>query len=334
MDDAGLDRAALYAQFHSGPPCIRLAADRPDRVSHLVLDGTYARWLRAPDTPDGMRDEVAAMFVETVSRNWGNGSTIEAFAPSLAGDDRYRDAWAQYERMSTSPGDARALLERWVSQDVRELLPRLQVPTLVLHREHDQLVRVGHGRYLAAHVPGARYLEAPAGDHIVVDSGLTDVITAVAEFLVGSPEAVQVDRAVMAVLFLDIASSTEQASRVGDLTWRAVLDDFRRMVRREVERHGGREVNTRGDDFLLVFDLPTVAIAAARSIRTAVADLGLSVRAGLHVGEVELQGDDVAGVTVHVAARIEALAGAGQILVSGTVVRRGSGLGPRVRRPG
>ncbi len=319
MDAAGLERAALYAQFHSGPPCVRLAVDRPERVSHLVLDGTYARWLRAPDTPDGMTDEVAALFVDMVAQHWGDGRTIEAFAPSLAADERYRDAWAQYERMATSPGHVRSLLERWVSQDVRALLPALRVPTLVLHREHDRLVRVGHGRYLAERVLGARYVEAPDGDHIVTEGGLTDLVGAVAEFLVGDADVVRVDRAVAAVLFVDIASSTERAARIGDHAWRALLDDFRWIVRREVERFGGREVNTRGDDFLVVFDLPTVAIATARAVRAAVADLGLAVRAGIHLGEVELQGDDVAGMTVHIAARIASLAGADQILVSGTV---------------
>lgn len=319
MDAAGLERVGLYAQLHSGPPCVRLAVDRPDRVSHLVLDGTYARWLRAPDTPDGMPADVAEVFKEVLAQNWGSGATIEVFAPSLAGDERSRDAWAQYERMATSPGHARSLLERWVSQDVRSLLPGLQVPTLVLHRAHDRLVRVGHGHYLADRVPGARYVEAPEGDHIVTEGGLTDLVRAVAEFLVGDADVVRVDRAVAAVLFVDVASSTERAAQIGDQAWRALLDDFRWIVRREVERFGGREVNTRGDDFLVVFDLPTAAIAAARAVRVAVTDLGLAVRAGIHLGEVELQGDDVAGMTVHVAARIAALAAAGQVLASGTV---------------
>lgn len=318
-DAAGLERAALLGAFHSGPACIRFAVDHPERVSHLLLDGSYARWRRAPDTPDGMRDEVADRFVETITEHWGTGATIDAFAPSLAGSEHQREAWAQYERMASSPGHVRALMERWTRQDVRSLLGRVTTPALVLHRTQDRLVRVGHGRYLATHVPGARYVEAPEGDHVLTDRGLAGMVDAMVEFLLGERRALQVGRAVAAVLFVDIAASTEVAMRMGDLAWRAVLDDFRRIVRREVERLGGREVNTRGDDFLVRFDLPSAAVAAARSIRAAVGDLGLAVRAGLHLGEIELQGDDLAGVTVHVGARIGALARPGEILVSGTV---------------
>ena len=319
MDHAAVERAALYGQFHSGPPCVRVAVDHPDRVTHLVLDGTYARWRADDDYTVGMRPDVVARFVEAVAQHWGDGRTIEFFAPTLAGDPRQREAWAQYERMATSPGQVHRLLDRWVEQDVRDLLDRVEVPTVVLHRTHDQLVPVGHGRYLAERIGGATYREAPTGDHIPVGPGLDDLVGAVAEFVVGRSDAVRVDRALAAVLFVDIASSTEQAARLGDQSWRTLLDDFRWLVRRELQRFGGREINTRGDDFLALFDLPSLAITAARAIRAGVADLGLATRAGIHLGEVELHGDDVAGVTVHVAARIAAMAGADQILVSGTV---------------
>jgi class 3 adenylate cyclase/alpha-beta hydrolase superfamily lysophospholipase len=319
MDAAGVERAAVYAQFHSTPACIRFAVDHPERVSHLVVDGGYARWRRAPEIPDGMREDVADRFVENVTELWGTGATIDAFAPALAADERQREAWGQYERMASSPGHVHALMDRWTHQDVRDLLGRVAVPTLVLHRAGDQLVRVGHGRYLAEHLPDVRYVEAPGGDHVQTGAALGELLGEVADFVVGTRDAVQPDRTVTTVVFVDIASSTEEVSRMGDLAWRGLLDDFRRIVRREVERFGGREVNTRGDDFLVCFQLPSVAIAAARSIRDAVGDLGLAVRTGIHLGEVELQGDDVAGLTVHVAARVAELAGANQILVSGTV---------------
>lgn len=319
MDHAEVPVAAVVGQFHSGPACIRTAVDHPDRVSRLILDGTYARWRRAPDYPAGMREPVVDTMIEVVAANWGNGRTIEFFAPSLADDERQREAFAQYERMATSPGLVRSLTSRWLDQDVRALLGALTQPTLVLHRLHDRLVLVGHGRYLAENIAGARYVEAPEGDHILTGRALDDQVGEYARFLVGPTATAMVTRAMATVMFVDIASSTEQATRVGDGAWRTVLDDFRRIVRREVRRFGGREINTRGDDFLVVFDLPTVAIAAAQSIRDDVSDLGLAVRAGIHVGEIELHGDDVAGVTVHVAARIEALADAGQVLVSGTV---------------
>jgi pimeloyl-ACP methyl ester carboxylesterase len=161
-----VERAAVVGQFHSGPPCIRAAVDHRDRISHLVLDGTYARWKRAPDYPFGMRDETAEKIIEVVAANWGNGRTIEFFASSLAGDERQQEAFAQYERMSTSPGQVRALTTLWLDQDVRDLLSSVTQPTLVMHRHDDQLVRVGHGRYLAEHIrPGDRAVRRPRGQH-------------------------------------------------------------------------------------------------------------------------------------------------------------------------
>lgn len=331
MDAFGVERAAVYARFHSGPPAVRLAVDHPERVSHLLLDGTYARWRRDTDYPVGMPADACRQMIEVVATNWGNGRTVEYFASALAGDERHRDAFAHYERTATSPGQVRQLMQLWLAQDVRALLPRVTASTLVLHRARDQLVRVGHGRYLAEHVPGACYVEAPEGDHVTVGPGLDALMASVSEFLVGSPERVRVDRALAVVMFVDLVASTELVSRVGDDSWRAILDDFRRIVRREITRFGGREVNTRGDDFLVVHDVPTAAIAAGREIRDAVRELGIDVRAGLHLGEIELQGDDVAGVSVHVAARIQGLATAGQILVSGTVADAVVGSVPGLR---
>jgi len=319
MDAAALDRAALYGEFHSGPTCIRAAVEHPDRIADLFLMGSYARWRRAPDYPAGMPDEATAKMLEVVSEAWGTGRTIEFFAPALARDERQRELFGQFERMASSPGQMHDLTVRWVQQDVRDLLSRVSIPTMILHQRGDPMVNVAHGRYLGERIPGARYEELPGNEHLLVGASIDEPVALMSEFLTGSREAVRVDRVLATVLFFDIVGSTERLARVGDQTWRILLDDFRRMVRRELERFEGREIDTRGDDFLAIFTSPSAAIAASRAIRDRVRDLGIELRSGLHLGEIERQHDDVAGVTVHIGARIQALAAPGQILVSSTV---------------
>ncbi len=319
MDAAELDRAALYGEFHSGPACIRAAVEHPDRIADLLLMGSYSRWMRAPDYPAGMPAEATARMLDVVTELWGTGRTIEFFAPVLAADDRQRELFGQYERMATSPGEVRDLMTRWVRQDVRHLLPLLSVPTLILHQREDPMVRVEHSRYLADQIPDARYQEFPGKDHLLVGESIDEPVAVMSEFLTGSRESVRVDRVLATVLFFDIVGSTERLASVGDQAWRAVLDDFRHMVRREIARFDGREIDTRGDDFFVVFASPSAAIAAARSVRDRVRSLGIELRSGIHLGEIEQQKDDVAGVSVHIGARIQGLATPGQILVSGTV---------------
>ncbi|HEY7106141.1 MAG TPA: adenylate/guanylate cyclase domain-containing protein [Acidimicrobiia bacterium] len=319
MDAAGVERAALYGELHSGPTCIRASVEHPDRIADLLLIGSYARWMRAPDYPAGMPEETTARMVDVVGDNWGTGRTIEFFTPALAGDERQRELFGQFERIATSPGEIRDLTNRWVQQDVRDLLPQVALPTLVLHQRDDPMVAVAHGRYLGEHIPGAHYVELQGTDHLLVGESVDEPLALMSEFLTGTREWVRVDRVLATVLFFDIVGSTEHLARIGDIAWRGLLDDFRRMVRREIERYHGREIDTRGDDFLVVFTSPSGAIAAARAIRDRVLDLGIQLRSGLHLGEIEQQGGDVAGVSVHIGARVQALAEPGQILVSGTV---------------
>jgi class 3 adenylate cyclase len=319
MDAAEVEVAALYGEFHSGPTCIRAAVDRPGRIADLLLMGSYARWMRAPDYPAGMPEATTDRMIDLIGDTWGTGRTIEYFTPALATDERQRELFAQFERMSTSPGEVRDLTLRWVGQDVRDLLPQLNLPSLILHQTGDPMVPVAHGRYLGERIPGASYVELPGTDHLLVGESIDEPLALMSEFLTGSRKAVRVDRVLATVLFFDIVGSTEHLARIGDAAWRILLDDFRRIVRREIERYHGREVDTRGDDFLVVFTSPSGALAAARAIRNRVRDLGIDLRSGLHLGEVEEQGDDVAGVTVHIGARVQALAEPGQILVSGTV---------------
>ena len=206
-------------------------------------------------------------MLDVVTELWGTGRTIEFFAPVLAADDRQRELFGQYERMATSPGEVRDLMTRWVRQDVRHLLPLLSVPTLILHQREDPMVRVEHSRYLADQIPDAQYQEFPGKDHLLVGESIDEPVAVMSEFLTGSRESVRVDRVLATVLFFDIVGSTERLASVGDQAWRAVLDDFRHMVRREIDRFDGREIDTRGDDFFVVFASPSAAIAAARSVR-------------------------------------------------------------------
>jgi class 3 adenylate cyclase len=329
LDTLNVERAAVHTNFCGGPVAIGLAAQYPERVSHLVLHGTYARWSRAPDYPIGMPDETMARYLEVLEESWGTGSTLDFFVPSLAANESLRAHFGRQERAGASPRQIVIALTTWWRHDARALLSELRVPTLVIHPVGDLLVPVAQGRYLAEHIPGARYLELPSDDHVPVGDGLEPVASAVEEFITGELSSRLGERVLAAVLFVDVSQSTEHAARVGDRSWKATLDAFREIVRRELVRHDGREVNTRGDDLLAEFTLPAQAVACATALRGAVHSLDLAVRAGIHLGEVERQGDDLAGIAVHVGARIAELAGPDEVLVSQTVhdVVIGSGLG-------
>jgi pimeloyl-ACP methyl ester carboxylesterase len=329
LDALGVDRAAVLTNFFGGPVAIALAALHPERVSHLLLHGTYACWVRKPDFPIGMPEETVARFLEVMEDRWGTGATIDFFVPSLAADDTLRAHFARQERAGASPGVLMRAMKTWWRYDARHYLPEIRVPTLVIHPLGDLLVPVAHGRYLAEHIPGVRYLERPVDDHVPVGDELEPVASAMEEFVTGAVASRLGERVLAAVVFVDVSHSTEHAARLGDRSWKETLDAFRGVVRRELDRHDGREVNTRGDDVLAEFALPAKALAFATALRDEVRSLGLAVRAGIHLGEVERQGDDLAGIAVHVGARIGELAGSDEILVSQTVhdVVIGSGFG-------
>jgi class 3 adenylate cyclase len=329
-DAAGIDRATVIGLSEGGPLALLFAAAHPDRVRSLVLWGAGARILHAPDYPDGVDPGLAAGLVSAVERKWGTGGAMRYFLDS-PDDEATTRVLARYERMSASPRGAAEVLRNNIDLDARAVLEVVHVPTLVVHRGADPLVPSALGRYMADHIDGARMVELPGAWHVSGHVGRDDdVFDAIAEFVTGGPVAPEaaVQRVLATVLFTDIVDSTVHAATLGDRQWRAVLEQHDALARREVERHRGVVVKQTGDGLLATFDGPGRAVRAATALREAVAVLGLEVRVGIHTGEVERRGDDVAGIAVHIGARLGALAAPGDVLVSGTVADLvvGSGL--------
>ncbi|HVM41704.1 MAG TPA: adenylate/guanylate cyclase domain-containing protein [Acidimicrobiia bacterium] len=320
MDDAGVERAVLFGVSEGGPLCLTFSATYPDRVSALVLYASGARFTRTDDYPFGLPMESVEPMLQQIEESWGDPDALATVAgsPSRIDDPEFKEAWARARRMSASPKMAADLLRMNCHIDVRHLLPLVSVPTLVLHRAGDQFVPVEHGRYLAEHLPGARYVELEGVDHVPFFDD-DDLLDEIEEFVTGKRTVHDTERVLATVLFTDVVGSTERAAEVGDRRWRELLDDHDALTLREVERFGGRLVKLTGDGALAVFDRPGRALSAARTVLDSVASIGLQLRAGLHAGEVELRGDDVGGIAVHIAARVSALAQAGSVFTSATV---------------
>ena len=319
MDSAGSERAALIGISEGGALAVMFAASYPERVSALVLAGASARLAHAADYPYGATREAQDKLLRLVDNVWGTGVTLRLFFPAAAHDRTLENWWARFERTAASPGAAMSAAEMAMETDVRSLLPVLRVPTLVVHRRGDRMVRVDHGRYLAEHIPDARYFESPGTEHWPWLGQSDADLEEIEEFLSGRRGHHEPDRILATVLFTDIVASTEQAVSLGDRRWRDLLDNHDRLVRSALSRFRGREVKTTGDGFLAIFDGPARGIRCATAIRDAIAPLGLRVRAGLHTGEVELRDGDVGGIAVHIGARVATAAPAGEVLVSSTV---------------
>ena len=331
MAAADSARAAVLGISEGGAMSALFAATYPERTAALVLYGTFAEFRSWVPTREHLERMLRAMDEE-----WGTGNSLPHFAPSLAGEPRFRRWWARFERSGASPGAAMALMRMNSEIDVRHVLPAIRVPTLVLHRTDDVTVDVEAGRYQAAHIPGATYVELPGVDHLAFAGDAEPVLAEIEEFLTGVRPVAEPDRVLATVLFTDIVDSTKRAAALGDRHWREVLEAHHAATRRELGRHRGREVKTLGDGFLAAFDGPARAVRCAAAIAAAVRPLGITVRAGLHTGECEVMGDDLGGLAVHIAARVAAQAGPGEVLVSSTVkdLVAGSGLrfddrGPR-----
>ena len=328
MDAAGSERAAAVGISEGASLSAVFAATHPERVERLILVGGFARMLRDDGYEWGAPPEATEAFNRRMGDTWGdNAGLLKLWAPSVADDPVARDYWNRMLVFGGTPATAIAWLEMTQETDIRATLPAIGVPTLVLHRAEDRIVPVEHARYMAEHIPGARYVELPRGDHLWWVDG-DDILDEIETFLTGTTTAYEPDRVLSTVLFTDIVDSTTKAAELGDRRWRDLSEAHNRVVRRLLERYRGREVKTLGDGFLATFDGPGRAIRCASDLREAVRSVGLEVRSGLHTGEVELNGNDISGIAVNIGARVGARAGAGEVLVSQTVkdLVAGSGL--------
>ena len=325
----GSERAAVMGFSEGGALSILFAATYPQRVRAIVLYGTFGRVVEAPDYPEGVA--IRRVFDEihhALETAWGQGTTLHLMAPALKDDPRARNFMGRYERMCVSPRAGSTHL-RWVAEiDVRPVARTLQVPSLVVHRVGDQLIPVQAGRALAREIPLARYIELPGDAHPPWIGDTAALVDEIQQFLTGARSAVDVERVLATVLFTDIVGSTARAVALGDRAWGDLLARHHVIVRHEIEQYRGREVDTAGDGFLATFDGPARAIRCAQSIRDAVQGLGIETRIGLHTGECERVDDKIAGIAVHTGARVMAVAGPSEILVSSTVrdLVAGSGL--------
>jgi len=331
LDAVGSERAAFLATEVGGMPAALFAATFPERTLALALVDCMAMLRRAEDYPWGFTQDALERFTAVFVATWGTGESLGVIAPELAEDERFRDWFARLERLSMSPTPLETMWRRIASTfDVRGILPSIKAPTLVISHAEQPWIRLGHGRYLAEHIPNARYVERPgfAGPLFWIHD-VDWTLDEVQAFLTGSRSAPSLDDRVLAtVLFTDIVGSTERAAEIGDQRWRWLLDEHDALVRREIERFRGRPVKSTGDGFLATFDGPARAIRCAVALGPALGPLGIQVRAGLHTGEVELRVEDIGGIAVHIAARVMAEASAGEVLVSGAVppLVAGSGL--------
>ncbi|MEZ5075024.1 MAG: adenylate/guanylate cyclase domain-containing protein [Solirubrobacterales bacterium] len=329
MDAAGSESATLLGMSEGSTVCMLFAATYPERTSALLLWGAVARSTAAPDYPwAAPREAIEEANEELIAPLWGQGATIDIFSPSVADDPRARNFQARIERSAASPRRVLQLVEMFLETDVRDALPLIQVPTLVLQRRGDRVVSRRAGQWLATQIEGSRYVEFEGEDHLAWVGDSEEVLDTIEEFVTGVRPGPTPERVLATVLFTDIVDSTRRATELGDRRWKRLLGEHQEMVRDLLERFGGREVKTTGDGFLATFDGPTRAVECARAIVADAAALGIAVRAGLHAGEVELIDEDISGIGVHVAARICDLTAGGQVLTSATVhdLAAGSGI--------
>ena len=318
MDASGSERATIVAHGHAVQLALLFSATHPERVDSLVLINGFARLLRSDDYPAGMPPEARDSVLAGIETNWGTGKLATVLAPSVASQPGVKDWYGRVERYAASPGTALAKMRAISELDVRNVLPLVAAPTLVVHNRDDWFIRAGHGRYLAEHIAGAQLLERDSADHWPI--GDADLLGAIEEFVVGSrSEDSDVDRFLATVLFVDVAGSTERVSEIGDRSWDALLGRFETIVGRVLSDHRGELVNTAGDGLLATFDGPARGIRCAWSLRDSLKQTGLEVRSGIHTGELTRRNAGVAGIAVHIGVRVSALAEPGEVLVTRTV---------------
>ena len=314
------EQAALLGGSEAAPITALFAATYPEHVSALILVDALVKWSATDEFPWGFDAATQGLLLDYVQTRWGSGLSGESwFAPSLAGQPGAREWVARLETSTGTPSAMATQLAMNALIDIRPVLGTISAPTLVVHRVDDHVADVHHGRFCAEHIPGAKYVELPGKDHWWWIGDAAAVINEIQEFLTGRRHQPEIERVLKTVLFTDIVGSTELASELGDRRWRETLDEHDRAVRLELARYSGQEVNTTGDGFLACFDGPARAIRCAQAIAATAPRLGLNVRAGLHTGECEVRGADLAGIAVHIGARVAAIAGSGEVLVTSTV---------------
>jgi class 3 adenylate cyclase len=319
MDAVGTERAAVMAGYDAGPMAMKLAVMHPDRVTAVILSNTTARYLKAEDYPIGLDADRAQQMVAMVSDTWGAEEQISNFIPSRANDPTFRARMARMQRLTLSPTEAATYMRAMVDMDVRSLLASIQVPTLILHRSGFELIPLAHAQYLADHIMNAQLVAIPGKDGPFVWEHPEVALDAIEEFLTGVAPEAGTGRVITTVLFTDIVGSTRRAEELGDRRWRALLDVHDELASRVVAAHAGTLVKMTGDGFMATFDRPGTAILAAAEFGRQVEEVGVEIRMGVHTGEVEVRGDDVGGLAVHLASRVMDMAQPGEILVSRTV---------------
>lgn len=319
LDAVGSSRCALMGISEGGPMCALFAATHPERAAALIMCGSYASWIKDEECSWAMTREQHEAAAASFGRGWGTPVGFKTVAPTSSSDERYRNWWARYLRMGAGPNAGIALYRMNYQIDIRPLLPTIHVPTLLLHRKGDRLINIEASRYMARHIPGARLVELEGDDHLVFLGNSGAVVEEIQEFLTGARTSRIQDTTLATVVFVDIVGSTELAAMRGDSNWRDLLTAFHLAAQQEIDRHRGRLIKTMGDGIFASFDGPARAIKCARCIGDRAVNLGLQTRAGVHTGECQIIGDDLAGMAVHIGARISARANAGDVLVSGTV---------------
>jgi class 3 adenylate cyclase len=319
LDAVGFERPAMVGGSVRGPTAIHFAVTHPERLSGLVLVNSYAHYVREDDYPWGFPRQDLDRRVAAIKEMWATGPSLELIAPTRVADERFRSWYARSARFGVGPDKIADLVRASYEADVRALLPFVSVPTLVLHREGDRFIQLGAGRYVAEHIPNARFVVLPGDDHLFYVGDTDAWVDEIEEFLTGARSGADADVLTMTILFTDIVASTEHQARVGPREWSRLTDHHDAMVRAALARHRGREVKTTGDGFLATFDATGRALRCATEIQAGARDIGLDLRAGVHSGDVEVRGDDIAGLAVSIAKRVCDLAGPDQVLVSETV---------------
>lgn len=319
LDSAGSKTAALLGISEGGPMCALFAATYPERTSALIIYGSYAKRIWDPEYPWAPTPEEREEVYKEVEKGWGGPVGIESVAPSAMNDERFKNWWATYLRRSASPGDAVALLKMNTNIDIRNILPAIQVPALILHRTADKDMKVEEARFMASKIPGANLVELEGTDHLPWVGDYQKLLDEVEIFLTGELKQAETERMLATFLFTDIVGSTTHAIELGDTRWHYLLKSHYDIVRKQLDRFKGKEIGTTGDGFLATFDGPARAIRCACAIRDSVRPLGIEIRAGLHTGECELIGNNIGGIGVHTGARVMSKAGDNAVWVSGTV---------------